>query len=162
MVPIGVIINASGKIAKFFGLIEGVSTQVTKLVHQAFKSAQDNLEYAKTASGQNQIDYIKRAKDLFIDAVAVEENENKVLALVGLSMCQFLLGDTINAEKSFERIESVELTTAKKTKYAAFEYLTFSFLLSAGLPDFSSLDSRKKIFLDTKNKEIATNRELLL
>ena len=31
-------------------------------------------------------------------AVAVEENENKVLALVGLSMRQYMLGDTINAK----------------------------------------------------------------
>ncbi len=72
MLPVGGFINITGKIAEYFGLVEGVSTQVTKLVHQAFKSANDNLEYAKMTSGQNQIDYIKRAKDCFIGAVVVE------------------------------------------------------------------------------------------
>ena len=47
---VGGFINIGGKIAEYFGLVDGTSTQVTKLVHQAFKSAKDNLENARYAS----------------------------------------------------------------------------------------------------------------
>lgn len=172
MEPTFGIINGSLKIAEYFGLVEGVSTQVTKLVHQAFKSAKLNLENAQYASGQNQIDYIKRAKDCFIDAVAVEENENKVLALVGLSMCQYMLGDTINAKGSLDRISNVELTRAEKAKYvvadvaSAIQPLKLSFVLTCSLlqDDFTitpELDRRIKSFNKTKSEAISTNRKLL-
>jgi len=36
-IKVGLIVGS--KIAEYFGLINGVSTEVTKLVHQAFKSA---------------------------------------------------------------------------------------------------------------------------
>jgi hypothetical protein len=112
-VPIGHMIGAASKIAEYFGLIEGVNTKVTKLLHQAFNSAKANLEYARNATGQNQIDYIKRARVEFNQAVAVEENENKILALVGLAMCRYLLGETSNANVTFDRINEVNLTKAE-------------------------------------------------
>lgn len=118
-VPIGPMIGASSKIAEYFGLIEGVNTKVTKLLHQAFNSAKANLEYARNATGQNQIDYIKQARVEFNQAVAVEENENKILALVGLAMCQYLLGETSNANVTFDKISSVSLTRAEKNRYLA-------------------------------------------
>jgi hypothetical protein len=111
--PIGPMIGAASKIAEYFGLIEGVNTKVTKLLHQAFNSAKANLEYARNATGQNQIDYIKQARVEFNQAVAVEENENKILALVGLAMCQYLLGETSNANVTFDRINEVNLTKAE-------------------------------------------------
>lgn len=168
MIPIGVITNIGTKIAEYFGLIEGVSTQVSKLVHQAFKSAKDNLEYAKTASGQNQIDYIKRAKDRFIDAVAVEANENKILALAGLSMCQHLLGDTDGAQRSLDRVHDVELTRAEITKYTVAHVARYtpgitgliSNLYLLGL-DFPSLEARVNHFEKTKKDAINTSRRLL-
>ena len=115
-VPVGAIINISGKIAEYFGLIEGVDTKVTKLLHQSFISAKMNLEYARNSSGQNQIDYIKEAKTKFIEAIAVEENENKVLALVGLAMCQIFLNDNTNAYSTLGEIDLVELTTSAYLK----------------------------------------------
>lgn len=111
-VPVGTIINIGSKIAEYFGLIEGVSTKVTKLLHQSFNSAKINLEYARNATGQNQIDYIQVAKNKFIEAVTVEENENKVLALAGLAMCQLFLKDDINAQITIRQIVDVELTTS--------------------------------------------------
>lgn len=107
--------NISDKVTKYFEFVDGVSTQV-KIAHQALKSAKDNLEYAITASGQNQIDYITQAKNMFVDAVTVEKNENKILAIVGLSMCQYLLGDNHGAQYTMERINDVELTRAEKIK----------------------------------------------
>lgn len=118
-VPIGPMIGAASKIADYFGLIEGVNTKVTKLLHQAFNSAKANLEYARNTTGQNQIDYIKQARVEFNQAIAVEENENKILALVGLAMCQYLLGETSNANVTFDRISSVSLTRAEKNRYLA-------------------------------------------
>ena len=82
-VPVGTMLQVASKIAEYFGLIEGVNTHVTKLLHQAFNSAKANLEYARYTTEQNQIDYIKQARIEFNQAVAVEENENKILALVG-------------------------------------------------------------------------------
>ena len=90
-----------------------MNTKVTKLLHQAFNSAKANLEYARNTTGQNQIDYIKQARVEFNQAVAVEENENKILALVGLAMCQYLLGETSNANVTFDRINEVNLTKAE-------------------------------------------------
>lgn len=107
--------NISGKVTDYLGLVVDVSAQV-KIEHQAFKGAKDNLEYAITSSGQNQIDYIKQAKNMFIYAVTVEDNENKILAIVGLSMCQYLLGDNFSAHYNMERINDVELTRSEKLK----------------------------------------------
>lgn len=109
------------KIAEYFGLIETVSTDVKKLVHQAFESANDNLEYAKTANGQNQVHYVLEAKNNFIKAVAVEDNENKVMALCGLAMCQFFLSDDNNARRTMNRIKDVELTRSEKVKAIAMD-----------------------------------------
>ena len=107
--------DISGKVTMYLGLVEDVSAQVKK-AHQAFKSAKDNLEYAITASGQNQLDYIRQTKNMFVDAVTVEENENKILAIVGLSMCQYLLGDNFGAQYTMEIINDVELTRAERIK----------------------------------------------
>lgn len=106
----------SMKIAEYFGLIEGVSTQVTRLVHQAFISAKKNLEDAQYATGQEQVNYVRRAKDRFIDAIAVEKNENLVLAYVGLSMCQYFLGDYTNARRNLSNIAGIQLTLAEQVK----------------------------------------------
>lgn len=110
----GIIITT--RIAEYFGLIETVSTQVDKLVHQALKSAVDNLEYAKNAEGQNQVHYVLEAKNKFIEAVAVEDNEGKVMALCGLAMCQLFLGENNNVKLTMDKIKDVELTTAEKAK----------------------------------------------
>lgn len=157
MIPVGGIINASSKIAEFFGLVEGVSTQITKLVHQAFNSAKSNLENARYATGQNQLDYIKRAKDCFIDAAVVEENENKILALVGLSMCQYMLGDTINAKRNFNSISDVKLTRAEKAKYAAMDVLQHQIPGSSG----TYLHARKTLFSNLQERAINSNRTFI-
>lgn len=145
--PIGPMIGAASKIAEYFGLIEGVNTKVTKLLHQAFNSAKANLEYARNATGQNQIDYIKQARVEFNQAVAVEENENKILALVGLAMCQYLLGETSNANVTFDRISSVTLTRAEIVKYTASRVVPSIVTLGASLLlPFNSLEERVAYF----------------
>lgn len=171
MVPVNSAINIGCKIAEYFGLIEGVSTKVTKLVHQALISAKDNLEYARSSSGPNQIDYIKRAKDRFIDAVAVEENENNVLALVGLSMCQYFLGDSSGAQITYERINEITLSNAEITKYMMAQTASWCSyvipwsklvaLYTTGKVN-PSLKARLEEFEQVKQRAQSTNRKLLL
>lgn len=152
-VPIGAMIGVSSKIAEYFGLIEGVNTLITRLLHQAFNSAKSNLEYARNARGQAQIDYIKQARIEFNQAVAVEENENKLLALVGLSMCQYLLGDEYNSRKTLNMINDVELTRAEKTKYFVLGYVGHL----TGAP----LRIRKLEFKMQKERALIVNKKLL-
>lgn len=109
-------IHASASIAGYMGLIETVRGNVQKLLHQSFKSAIQNLEYAKTASDDNRLNYIRIAQEKFIDAITVEEDENLISALVGLAMCQHLLGDEINMTRTLSRIDGVKLSTTEKTK----------------------------------------------
>lgn len=97
-------VNLSSSIAGYLGLIDNVNSNVKKLLHQSFVSAVQNLNYATTASGTNQMEYIRRAKDLFINAISVEENENLISSYVGLAMCQHLLGDFQNSSMTIERI----------------------------------------------------------
>ena len=109
--------NIAKSAAAYLGLIESSSTNINSLVHQAFKSALMNLEYAKTASTQSQgKEYLKEAKNEFIKAIAVEKDECLVSAYVGLAMCQYLLGDSRNAELTINKIASVKLSNAEKMK----------------------------------------------
>lgn len=156
---IGPIIGASAKIAEYLGLIEGVNSNLTKLIHQSLRSAISNLEYAKYAEGQNQREYILQAKNEFIRAVAVEENEAKVLALVGLSMCQNFLGEINNAKSTMNKISSVELSRSEKAKYYALD--TVRFLSAPMVLPFASIDARKLYFLRVKDKAKTANLSLL-
>lgn len=110
-------LNMATSIAAYLGLIESVGGNVQKLLHQAFKSAIQNLEYAQTASSDtNRLDYIKTAKERFIDAISVEENENLISSYVGLAMCQHLMGDITNRDLTMQNIKNVKLTLSEKTK----------------------------------------------
>ena len=109
-------VNLSSSIAGYLGLIDNENSNVKKLLHQSFVSAVQNLNYATTASGTNQMEYIRRARDLFIDAISVEENENLISSYVGLAMCQHLLGDFQNSSMTIERIKDVKLTLSEKSK----------------------------------------------
>lgn len=160
-VPIGHMIGAASKIAEYFGLIEGVNTKVTKLLHQAFNSAKANLEYARNATGQNQIDYIKQARVEFNQAVAVEENENKILALTGLAMCQYLLGETFNANVTFDKIKDVVLTRAEVVKYSALNVASIITLGARLLLPFNSLEERILHFNEVMVNSINKRNKLL-
>lgn len=107
-------INLTKAIAAYFGLINSVDSNVQKLLHQAFKSAIQNLEYAESAIEQNKMEYIRIARERFIDAIAVEENENLISAYVGLAMCQFYLGDIYNAKTTLTKVHDVRLSRSAK------------------------------------------------
>lgn len=112
--------NVVQSIAAYFGLIDTLSSDVSKLVHQSFKSARMNLELVQTSDNSEiSKDYIKEAKNKFIEAVAVEKNENLISAYAGLAMCQYLLGDNRNAQSTYGKIKDVMLSKSEKVASGA-------------------------------------------
>lgn len=170
-VPIGPIIHASLRIAEYFKLIETVDTKVTKLLHQQFLSAKRNLELADKATGQNQIDYIKEARKEFNQAISVEENENKILALAGLAMCQFSLGDCFNANKTITEIKDVTLSRSERMKGMAKD-VGIDILISPALniidaiigmpPPYPSPGPRVNIYTQKRLDEIELLKQRVL
>lgn len=121
---IGPFINIGIRIMEYLNLIDSVSTDVRKLLHKDFKSAITSLEYVQNASdNNNRKTYIMDARKSFLDATSVEENENLVSSYVGLSMCQYLLGDENNARITLEKIDTVQLTTSKKVQAMGKQYI---------------------------------------
>lgn len=149
-------INLAQSIAGYMGLIESVGGDVKKLLHQSFKSALQNLEYAQTATGQNQLDYIRTARERFIDAISVEQNERLISAIVGLAMCQHLLGDDKNVQMTLDRINSVELTLSEKTKSFGLDLLLNAIPAVGPFHTTSCVDERKEKFEEFKKLALAT------
>lgn len=166
MIPIGPISGAASKIAEYFGLIQGVNTKITKLVHQSFLSAKDNLAYAMRTTGQNHIDYVRQAKAEFIRAIAVEEDENKVLSIAGLSLCQYLLGENSNARETILRIKTVELTRSESVKSFGKEIFSNCFSLlnfdSTAMASVATSSMRRQLSFVNTRQSIYNSIEKLI
>ena len=117
------ILPVSKFVVEYFDLIESTSKQIDRLLHQSFITAKEMLESARLAPVTQQESLVMGARQKFYEAIAVEKNENLMLALVGLSMCHMLLGDSANAEKYLEKIGKVKLTRSEYAKSAAKDYL---------------------------------------
>lgn len=123
-------------IAAYLGVVDSVSADIKKLLHQPFKSALINLKYAKDASNSTTCEnYIKQAINEFIRAITVEENENLVSAYLGLSMCQYTLGDFINAKTTLKKISSVNLSKTERAKVIAYDVSGYSEVLDYNIPN---------------------------
>lgn len=118
------IFPVSKYVAEYFDLVDSTSKQVDRLLHQSFITAKEMLESARHAPIKQQESLVMGARQKFYEAIAVEKNENLMLALVGLSMCHMLLGDHANAEKYLEKIGKVKLTRSEYTKSAVKDYLS--------------------------------------
>lgn len=156
-------INLTKAIAKYLGLIESTNSLLNKLVHQAFRAAKSNLEYAYNSSGATQMDYLRQARNEFNQAVAVEDNEPKIYALLGLAMCQHFLGNASNAKRSMSKIRDVELSRSEKFKYGTISVISSVSPLYElgdilGIPTMgtNSLAFRKTIFSVIKANALAT------
>lgn len=114
----------SKSIASYLGLIDSVSSDVKKLLHQSFESGKRNLEYAQVASVEIQKLYVQKALSDFINAQSVEKDENLISSYLGTAMCQYILGDIANARISLNKISTVSLSTSEKTKAIAAD-ITF-------------------------------------
>lgn len=144
--------SAVKAIAAYFEIIESVDSNVQKLIQQSFRSAVMNLEYAKDCpSSITQKDYILQAKNEFIRAIAVEKDENLVSSYIGLAMCQFLLDDKVNAQKSLAKIDDIKLSSSERNKCRALDLAmpqadSFSSLLLPGLRIIKKLRGSKGTF----------------
>lgn len=156
-------INLTKSIAEYLGLIESTNSLLNKLVHQAFKAALSNLEYANNSSGTTQMEYLRQARNEFNQAVGVEDNEAKIYTLLGLAMCQHFLGDEVNAKNTMNKIQNVELSRSEKFKYGAIGVISSVSPLYGlgellGIPTMgtNSLVFRKAIFSTIKANALAT------
>ncbi len=85
-------------IAEYLGLIESVAKNTSKLCHEPFKSAIAFLKEAKNCEEVTTMQkYLDDARRNFRKAVSLEEDEKKVCSILGLAMCQRMLGDEVNA-----------------------------------------------------------------
>ena len=142
MEPISIIFasaTAGKSIAEYLGLVESIHSDIKALLHQSFNGAKMNLECAKSATGTNQIDYIKQAKNQFINAIGVEKGANLVTSYLGLAMCQFLLGDITNARTSLECIRTVEIPKGERNKAAVADIILPDNILDWIWPIFGPL-----------------------
>jgi len=64
-----------------------IKSDVQLLMQMYLKIAYENLNYALTASRENQNEYLRHARNRFIDATTIENNENLNLSYIGLTLC---------------------------------------------------------------------------
>ena len=129
-----------------------IKSDVQALMHMYFKSAIENLNYALTASGENQKEYLRQARNRFIDATTIEKNENLILSYIGLALCQALTNDMDNSTKTINKIRNVyitlpddieELTSMMRYKK---EWLTFLFHYIIRRSTWARNESKEKSF----------------
>lgn len=99
------IIKIAPYIVSFLGLTESLSSKLDRTISMHLHSAFLNLENAtRTEDAAIANDYLKRAKDKFIDAIGIETDKNKlIMAYSGLAFCQGLLGDGSNMKFNLNR-----------------------------------------------------------
>lgn len=106
-------------ITEYLGLIESAAINTSKLRHEPLKSAIAWFKNAKNCSDVAIMKtYLNDARRDFMKAISLEQNENKVAAILGLSMCQLLLGDRVNANRNIQEINDVRLSVVEITKRA--------------------------------------------
>lgn len=98
-----IILNES--IRDYIGLIRN---DILNVMHLYFKSAYENLNYAIKSTSECKREYLIQARNRFIDACAIEKNDNLILSYLGLSLCQKLLGDLENSVITLNKIMAVE------------------------------------------------------
>ena len=108
-----------------------IDQNVQSLMHMYFNSAYKNLDYALIASADNRKSYLLQARNCFIDATNFEKNENLILSLVGLALCQTLTNDMDNSLNSLQRVKNVDFSLPNENeieempnmKYVIIRYL---------------------------------------
>lgn len=139
------------------------------LMHMYFKSAYENLNYALTASGENQKEYIKQARNRFIDATTIEKNENLILSYIGLALCQVLTNDTDNYTKTLKKISNVyislpddieELASLMRYKKEWFSFL-FHYIIRRRFGTWNKNESQEESFNYAFNKMYYSNENEL-
>lgn len=103
-------------VAEYLGLIESTTANTRLLRHESLRSAIAWFENARDCNDSSlMIEYLHDARREFMKAISLEENENKVAAILGLSTCQCLLGDAINSQNNIQKIKEVKLSFSEKS-----------------------------------------------
>jgi hypothetical protein len=104
-------------IGKYIGIINSTSTDIKKMMHKDLLSANELLNDAKQSEmdGNRRI-FLKEALSKFTDAVQLEEDEAKITALAGKSMCHFLLNEKELAFQYRDKINEVRLSKMEDRK----------------------------------------------
>ncbi len=101
-------------IAEYLGLIESTVSNTSVLRHEPLISATAFLNEAKNCTDETlMIKYLDDARRNFRKAVSLEENERKVTALLGVAMCQKMLGDYANSKINIQGIKNVTLSRSE-------------------------------------------------
>lgn len=121
----GTIAILSKSLANYLGFMEESSKYTKMLVHAPFQSAKSCLEDAlrSTDNVQRFQHLLQEAETNFRQAVALEENEEKIVALLGLSLSQLLLNDKANASSNYRKIQEVDLSDSERRKAYAKDIL---------------------------------------
>ena len=111
--------------------------------------------------------YLDYALRQFTSAKNVEDNENKIDAIVGLYLCRFLLGDENNLISLEEELNEVQLTMSEKAKSYAmditdtlFPFFRPSILVDSAPPIFGNTAFREKCFEQKKQKAADTIKQI--
>lgn len=116
-------------VAEYLGLIENVAANTSRLRHEPLNSAICWFENAKNSKDDATMHtYLNDARREFMKATSLEEDENLVAAYAGLSACQYILGDKINARENLKKINAVELSTGAIIRATA-KYLLFPWFI---------------------------------
>lgn len=115
------------------GLLNSAASDTNKLRHEPLKSAIGWFEQAQNCDNdkKRKQSYQEDARREFMKAISLEDDENKIAAFVGLSMCQRLLGDEKNARLNMQKIQGIELTKGAIIRATAKYLLVPPFLRAA-------------------------------
>lgn len=102
---IGTLTNGIPRIAEYLQLVESAKAKLNRLSDMHLNAANYSLKSAlRTQNPKEYNEYLLRAKDKFIDAIAVEEKYvNKFSAHFGLAFCNYLLKDQENMEYNLKQ-----------------------------------------------------------
>lgn len=106
---LGNVISASVKLSEYLNIIDSNRSKLDRILQGPFNSAKMNLEYAMRTLNENErMDYIRRAKEKFIDAIAIERSpDNMFLSYFSLALCNKLLGDEQNMRQNLQQAYNV-------------------------------------------------------
>lgn len=111
---------ACSLISNYLGFVESTSKNIKLIMHMDFESAKKHLEDATTAENDEQrIFLLREAISKFSNAIQLVDNEEKIAALAGLSICNFLLKEKRLADSYLNQIHQVELSKSEIRKAKA-------------------------------------------
>lgn len=154
----------TSEVEKFTRVAESIKSfcnlirdDVQTMMHMYFKSAYENLNYALNSSGSNRLDYLRQAKNRFIDATTIEKNENLILSYIGLSTCQVLTGDVENASITLQKVKNVDSEFPENLE-VLYPLLPFKF----GLNDFMCECAKELTTRNSIMPRLLTREEFML